>query len=259
MVIRMDVIKKEIEKVDLKDPIYIEGLPGVGYVGKLVVDHLIKELHAKKIIEIYSKYFPPQVLIDSNSIAHLVKNEVYAWKNDQGGNDLLFLAGDFQSVSSEGHYELTDAYLDIAEEYNVKRIYTIGGYGVGYILEKPSIICAVNNESLLDELKNYNVEFKEEEPGGGIVGAAGLMLGLGALRGFEGICLMGVTSGYLVDPKSAQEVIKILCRILNIEVSLKDLEKRAEDMEEIIKKLKDAESGTKGAVRGKDESFGYYI
>jgi len=259
MVIKMDVIKKEIEKVDLKDPIYIEGLPGVGYVGKLVVDHLIKELNAKKIIEIYSKYFPPQVLIDNSSVAHLVKNEIYAWKNDKGDNDLLFLAGDFQSVSSEGHYELTNAYLDIAEEYKVKRIYTIGGYGVGYILEKPSIICAVNNESLLEELRKYNVEFKEEEPGGGIVGAAGLMLGLGALRGFDGICLMGVTSGYLVDPKSAQEVIKILCHILNIEVSLKDLEKRAEDMEEIIKKLKDAESGTKGAVRGKDESFGYYI
>ncbi|RZN63815.1 MAG: proteasome assembly chaperone family protein [Candidatus Methanoliparum thermophilum] len=259
MVVKMDVIRREIEKVDLKSPIYIEGLPGVGYVGKLVVDHLIKELHAKKIIEIYSKYFPPQVLIDNNSVAHLVKNEVYAWKNDKGGDDLLFLAGDFQSVSSEGHYELTNTYLDIAEEYNVKRIYTIGGYGVGYILEKPSIICAVNNESLLDELKGYNIEFKKEEPGGGIVGAAGLMLGLGALRGIEGICIMGVTSGYLVDPKSAQEVIKTLCQILDIEISLEDLEKRAEDMEEIIKKLKEAEYTAKGAVKEKDESFGYYI
>ena len=53
--------------------------------------------------------------------------------------------------------------------------------------------------------------FHENEPGGGIIGVSGLLLGLGALRGIDAVCLMGVTSGYLVDPKAAQEVLRVLC------------------------------------------------
>ena len=54
---------KNVEEVGLKDPVFIEGLPGIGHVGKLVADHLVRELNAEKIIEIYSHYFPPQVIV----------------------------------------------------------------------------------------------------------------------------------------------------------------------------------------------------
>ena len=40
----------------------VAGLPGVGHVGKLVVDHLVRTLKAKKIAEITSTLFPPQML-----------------------------------------------------------------------------------------------------------------------------------------------------------------------------------------------------
>ena len=33
-----------IKEVALKDPILVEGLPGVGHVGKLVADHMVEEL-----------------------------------------------------------------------------------------------------------------------------------------------------------------------------------------------------------------------
>ena len=54
------------EDVILKDAILLEGLPGVGNVGKLAATHLIEELKAKKCMEIYSSHFPPQVLIDED-------------------------------------------------------------------------------------------------------------------------------------------------------------------------------------------------
>ena len=59
-----EIIK--IEDVKLKDAILLEGLPGVGNVGKLAAMHLIEELKAKKCMEIYSSHFPPQVLIDDD-------------------------------------------------------------------------------------------------------------------------------------------------------------------------------------------------
>ena len=57
-----EIIKTE--DIQLKNAILLEGLPGVGNVGKLAATHLIEELKAKKCMEIYSSHFPPQVLID---------------------------------------------------------------------------------------------------------------------------------------------------------------------------------------------------
>ena len=37
---------RELKSVKLNAPVMIEGLPGVGNVGKLVVEHMIEELHA---------------------------------------------------------------------------------------------------------------------------------------------------------------------------------------------------------------------
>ncbi len=230
------------KKPRLKDPILVEGLPGVGHIGKLVAEHLVAELGAKKIMEIFSPYFPPQVIVEDDGTVRLVNNELYAYKT-KGKHDLLILVGDHQSTTNEGHYELCGVFLDIVEEFKVKRVYTLGGYGVGQLVETDTVLGAANSIELVRELKGFGVEFRANEPGGGIVGASGLMLGLGALRGIEAACLMGVTSGYLVDPKSAQAVLKVLCKILEIEVDMAALEERAAEMEKIVAKLKEMEEG----------------
>ncbi len=230
------------KKPRLKKPILVEGVPGVGHVGKLVAEHLVDELGAKKIMEIYSPHFPPQVLVEEDGTIRLVRNEIYAYKS-KGKHDLLILVGDHQSVTNEGHYELCGVFLDIAEEFKVERIYTLGGYGVGQLVETEVVMGAANNIKLVRELKEYGVEFRANEPGGGIVGASGLLLGLSELRGIDAACLMGVTSGYLVDPKSAQAVLKVLCKILEIDVDMQPLEERAAEMEKIVAKLREMEQG----------------
>jgi proteasome assembly chaperone (PAC2) family protein len=61
------------------------------------------------------------------------------------------------------------------------------------------------------------------------------------MRGIDAACLMGMTPGYLMDPKSAQFLLKVLCRIFNIEVNIDSLVKKAEEMESILEKLKEKE------------------
>lgn len=230
------------KKPRLKNPILIEGLPGVGHVGKLVAEHMVEELGAQKIMEIYSPHFPPQVIVESDGTIRLVRNEIYAYKT-KGKHDLLILVGDHQSATNEGHYELCGVFLDIAEEFKVERIYALGGFGVGQLVETATVLGAANKIELVRELQKYGVEFRANEPGGGIVGASGLLLGLSMLRGIEAACLMGVTSGYIVDPKSAQAVLKVLCNILEIDVDMQALEERAAEMEKIVAKLLEMEQG----------------
>ncbi len=219
--------------------ILIEGLPGVGQVGKLVAEHIIHELDAEKIAEIYSQYFPPQVLIDEEGVVRLVRNEIYRY--DNGEKQILFLVGDCQSTSAEGHYHLTECYLDIAERLGVKVIYTLGGYGVGHLVDEPRVLSAVNTPGLRKTVEEAGAIFEREEPGGGIIGASGLLLGLGTLRGMKGVCLMAETSGYLVDPKSAGSLLSVLTKLTGLEVSPTTLQNRATEMELMITKLREAE------------------
>ncbi|KXS45205.1 MAG: hypothetical protein AWU59_69 [Methanolobus sp. T82-4] len=232
------------EEVQLNNPVFLVGLPGVGHVGKLVAEHLIEELDAEKILEIYSHHFPPQVLVDENSEIHTVNNEMYICSIEKC--DILVLVGDHQSSTGEGHYELCDLYLDIAEEFGTQRIYTLGGFPTGQLTYSDEVLGAVNNQELIDELKETGVVFKENEPGGGIVGASGLILGLSKFRNIDAACLMGLTSGYLVDPKSAQSLLKVICGIFDIEIDEGPLEERAKEMEKIVARLKEVEQQQQG-------------
>ena len=92
---------------------------------------------------------------------------------------------------------------------------------------------------LLEPLADAGVEFREDEPAGGIVGISGLVLGLGERRGLPAACLMGETSGYLVDPKSARAVLEVLGELLAFDVDYGSLEERADEMEEVMEKMQE--------------------
>jgi len=234
------------KKPKLNKPILIEGLPGIGNVGKIAVEHLIEETKAKKFAEIYSKDFPPQVFINPDGTVKLVNNEFYYLKaKKKTDRDIVLLTGDYQGLSSQGQYELVETILDICKELGVKEIFTLGGYGLGHEIESPKVLCATTDKSLVKVMKKHGAVFKKNEPGGGIVGASGLLLGIGKIRGFQGTCFMGETPGYLVDPKSAKAVLKILMKATNLKVGLSALEKKAKEIEHIAHQLREIEGMSK--------------
>ena len=55
---------------------------------------------------------------------------------------------------------------------------------------------------------------------------------------------MGETSGYLVDPKSAQAVLEVLQDVLGFEVDFGSLEERADEMEDVVRKIQEMVQGT---------------
>jgi len=54
--------------------------------------------------------------------------------------------------------------------------------------------------------------------GGKIMGATGLLLGLAKSRGWEGVCLLGATTGIKADRGAALSVFKFLMKMLGTEV-----------------------------------------
>ena len=236
----------------LDDPTLIEGLPGVGHVGKLVAEHLVEEFDGEAVRRVYTTDFPPQVTVDDDGVAELTHAEFH--HVDADGTDLLVLTGDHQAASNGGHYRLTTAFLDVAEEFGCGRAFALGGVPTGELIEDDEygVLGARTEGTDREELEDAGVEFREDEPAGGIVGVSGLVLGLGARRGLDAACLMGETSGYLVDPKSAQAVLEVLQATLGFEVDFSDLEDRAEEMEEVVGKIREMQGGG-GGMPSEDE------
>jgi len=241
------------EKPNLRDPVFIEGLPGVGNVGKLAAEHLVDQLKAVKFAEIFSKFFPPQVLVNDAGVIRLVSNEMYYVSRPEAANDLVIMTGDYQGLTPEGQYELSDRTLQLIKELGVKRMYTLGGYGLGRMIEKPRVLGAATDQKLVEEMKLNGVTFSKGEPGSGIVGASGLLLGLGNIYGISSVCLMGETSGYFVDPKGAQAVLEVLARILGVKIDFAELEEKALQIDQITSKLREAEPES----QPKREDLGY--
>ncbi len=246
-----DVIVRYFFEPEVKDGILIEGLPGVGNVGKLAAEHMVDVLGAKKFASLYSRFLPPQVLINDSGKIRLVSQDLYVYRGEK--NDIVFLTGDYQGMSQEGQYELAVAVLEIAEKLGIRKIFTLGGYGSGKMEEEPRVLGAVTHESLTDELETAGVSFSPGEPSSGIVGASGLLLGLGEMRGMTGACLMGETSGYFIDPKGASALISILSKLLGIEVDISSLEEKVVEMEELARHLKEMED--EGASEKQDLSY----
>ncbi|WP_049926266.1 proteasome assembly chaperone family protein [Halopiger goleimassiliensis] len=246
-----------VAEADLDEPVLVEGLPGVGHVGKLAVDHLLEELEGESTLvrRIYSREFPPQVSVE-DGVADLTCAEIYA-VSPPDGRDLLLLTGDHQAQTNAGHYVLTSAFLDVAEEFGASEVYALGGVPTGELIEEYAVVGAVSEASLREPLEDAGVEFRENEPAGGIVGVSGLLLGLGERRGFEAACLMGETSGYLVDPKSARAVLEVLETTLAFELDYESLDERADEMEDVIGKIQEMEQQQQGMDVPTDDDLRY--
>ena len=257
-----DVVIRTLEKVELRDPILIEGLPGVGNVGKLAADYLREQLQAKPLATIYSKFFPPQVYVSEEGIIRLVSNDLHYWKAPPGApRDILVLGGDYQGISPEGQYELTQRVLDYCNGLGVREVFTLAGFAQGRVVDSPRVLGAATNPAQVETMKKYGVVFSRNDPGGGLIGASGLFLGLGRLFGMEGVCLMGETSGYFVDPRSAEAVLKVLAKVLHIEIDFTALEAKAHEVDRIAQKIHEAESRatevTPTATPTQREDLGY--
>ncbi len=228
---------------NLKKPILFVGLPGIGLVGKIAVDYLVKELSPKPVLvgKIFSDSFPPAVH-EKNSVLELIYNEIYLYKTKT--RDFLFVAGPVQPVlgnilNSNQHYEFSRVLADFSKKYKVAEIYTLAGLNIGdkRITAKPKVMCVstdLKTKQNLDKKKIKNIDFHNKGQDALISGVAGLLLGLSYnLYKIPGFCLMGETNSKLTygDPASAKQLVEIIINLFKLKIDLKKIDESAKKIE----------------------------
>ena len=225
--------QKIVPKLDC--PYLVCGFPGSGFVGKLAVDHLIQELSAKHLADIYSTSFPPQILIRADGTADLIKNSIFYFEGTGPYPiSLLLLTGDTQPANPDSEYLLAEEILDIAGKFNPKQVFTLAAYITGVFIDKPRIFGTATH---IDIVKTFEQKGVLAMDGGSITGMNGIMIGIAKLRGMKGVCLLGETSGYVVDAKSSKSLLEILLSMIGIKIDMTNLEKRAKDTEALIQTI----------------------
>lgn len=223
-----------IDMPKLKNPSLVCGLPGSGYVGKLAVDHMIDELKGIPFANIFSSSFPPQVLIQPDGTADLMKNTLYYCKSKS--QDLVLLSGDAQPVTPESEYEMADEITKICEKLGVKTIYTLAAYITGTFSKTPKVHGSSTSPQIIKEFPKHGIF---SMTGGSITGMNGLIIGVGKRRGITGVCLLGETSGYVVDAKASKAVLETLGKMLDLKLDLASISKKAQDTEQLIKTIEE--------------------
>ncbi len=214
---------------ELRRPVIIEGLPGVGNIGKLAADLMAEQLGAKRMMRIYSPELPPLVIVNDDCLTETACCEV--WFASIGDRDAIFILGDYQATTPIGQYILTEETFRMFLGYDPSLIVTLGGYGTGELVPAPRVLGAVSEPDMKPGLEKAGVGFYPSEPQGGIVGAAAMFLGFGAAYGIPSVCIMGETSGYIVDYRSARNVLDALCNYLGVHVDTSSYQDQIDQMD----------------------------
>jgi uncharacterized protein len=225
----------QISNPKLKSPILIEGLPGIGNVGKITVDFLIDSLNAKKFIELNSHYFPNSVFVNENNLVDLPSINFY-YKNFKG-QDIIFVSGDVQPIDEIGCYLICEKILDILEKYKGKEIITLGGIGLPKIPSSPKVYCTANNKDIIKKYKTDSINTKIFGTVGPIIGITGLLIGLAEKRKIPAICLLAQTYSHptYLGIKGSRELLKIINEKLKLKINLSSLDEEIKNIEKEIK------------------------
>jgi uncharacterized protein (TIGR00162 family) len=205
---------REIFNPALENPVFVQGLPGFGNVGRIAAHLLIKFSDAKLFAELYSPSFPDYVSISSKGITHLPKYEFYSAPMEK--TNLVIMTGETQPSFDDvlAHYLICDEIVDFVEKLGCHFIVTMGG--VPLTEDKTQLYVAATSARLANEFMEKGVVIYSK---GRIVGGTGLTLALAKERGIEGVCLLGTTTGFKADRGAGFRVFKFLMKALGKEIN----------------------------------------
>ena len=224
----------------LNSPNLLAAWPGIGNVAIIAASYLKRKLDFKELGEIEASHFfdPIGVLVRDNVVEapQFPQSQFYYWKSKSEGNDIILFIGEDQPAAKG--YELANCILDVGERFQVKRIYTCAAALTRiHHSEQPRVWGVATDQAVTEDLRDYDLVQRGNLQ---IAGLNGLMLGVAKERNVEGVCLLGEVPTYatrIQNPMAALVVLKVLTRMLGVEIDLTDLAQLAMEMKERMKQV----------------------
>ena len=219
---------REISKVPLKNPILIEGFPGLGLVGTISATYLVDKLSMEQVGYIVSDDFPPLTAVHNHVPLHPAR--IYASKK----HNLIVILSEF-IVPLGLVRSLAEKILVYAKEKEVSRIISLGGIAIKG--EQETVYAIATMKKDLDSLeKMQGVKLIKE---GASTGVTGVLLAEGNVTKLPVISLLAEAQPEYMDPKAASMVLHVLNKLLELNIDTSELDKEAVAIESKMRDMMD--------------------
>jgi uncharacterized protein len=228
------------EPIRSKNPIVIEGFPGIGLVGNITCQHIIEELGMKYIGSIDSRYFPPLAVLFNGIVYMPVR--IY----ESSKRNIIVVISDIP-IHPTASYDLSKALVDWMESIKTKSVISIAGIATTTGLRR--VFGGATSNEILEKIKDKTEVFQV----GTISGISGSIMTECFLRNMPALSLLGETPGPNPDPRAAVEVVNVLNKIFDLSIDANKLTSQAEQIELELSKLAEQVRTTEPPLAAKKE------
>lgn len=223
-----------------KNPLVIEGFPGIGLVGNITCQHIIEELGMKYMGSIDSKYFPPLAVLFNGLVYMPVR--IY----EAAEKEIVLIISDIP-IHPSASYDISKVLIDWMHTINAKTIVSIAG--IATTTGERRVFGGATSAELLEKIKENTEIFQV----GTISGISGSIMTECYLRGVPAISLLGETPGPNPDPRAAVKVITVLNKIFDLSIDTEKLLGQAEQIELELSKLSEQVKATETSTPPRKE------
>ncbi|MGQ9720356.1 MAG: PAC2 family protein [Candidatus Jordarchaeum sp.] len=241
-IIKVKLYKKgiDLKKLDLENPIFIQGASGIGNVGLIAVRHMITEAKARPLFEVMNLDMPSVAFVQDGLFAdwsNIFSVTVYLWRRPSAGRDLLFSCSYTQPLTPMGSNIIAHVLLKNLEDMGVKELVSLGCFGTNNYVKKPKVYVSTTSKDALGDFERIDNVVPLRD--GRISGLNGIMPLMASSYDMLGVSLLAEgLSRISFNPRSSKVLIEVLNARYDLNIDLGALDVYSEKLEKEIEKLK---------------------
>lgn len=241
-IIKVKLYKRgmDLKKLDLEDPIFIQGYAGIGNIGLIAVRHMLTEVKAHLLFEVINLDMPSVAFVEDGVFtdwANIFSVIVYLWRRPKGSRDVLFSCSFTQPLTPLGSNLIAHVLLKNLKDMGVRELVSLGCFGTNNYVRNPKVYVSATSKKVLKDFENIaNVVPLRD---GRISGLNGIMPLLASYYDMKGVSLLAEgLSRISFNPRSSKALVEVLNTRYDFGIDTGILDAYSEKLEKEIEKLK---------------------
>ena len=241
-IIKVKLYKRglDLKKLELEDPIFIQGFAGIGNVGLIAVRHMLTEAKARPLFEVINLDMPSVAFVQDGLFtdwSNIFSVTVYLWRRPEGSRDVLFSCSYTQPLTPMGSNIIAHVLLKNLGDMQVRELISLGCFGTNNYVKEPKVYVSTTSKGVLRDFEKMSNVVPLGD--GRISGLNGIMPLMASSYDMLGVSLLAEgLSRISFNPRSSKALIEVLNARYDLNVDMGALDVYSEKLESEIEKLK---------------------
>jgi uncharacterized protein len=232
----------EVEPIQGRDLIFVEGFPDVGLVGAIAASYIVDRIEMREVGYIDAEFLPPLISVRNEQIKELIR----IYHRDR----IVAVVSDIP-IPPHMIRPLSQSLVSWIKRKNGKLLISVSGIPEPNRLdiEKPEIYVLGSRPEITEMLIKLDGANRFKD--GFIAGIKGMLLKDAVKAGLDAAIILAQAHYNYPDPGAAGQVVSYLSKLLGVEIDVKPL---LESAEELRLRLRDLMMRTDQVMRGIQKS-----